>query len=463
MNEEYKNNENKLSETEYKEKFSHLLGYAQEAYTIPSRAFDNFHVKRGLREADGSGVTAGVTKIGNAHGYIINEGEKTPVDGVLEYRGYNVAELIDHFVAENRYGFEECIYLLFFGELPTKDQLEEFTSLLNEYRNLPPRFTEDVIMKAPSRSIMNKLAVAVLSLYAYDSNPDDNSLSNMLRQSMEIVARMPVIAAHAYAVYRNEFCGRSLHLINPKNHLGTAQNFLRISRPNKTFTEDEARLLDLCLVLHAEHGGGNNSAFTCRVLSSSGTDTYSSIGGAIGALKGPRHGGANIKVTEMFDCIKENVADTSNEDEVACFLKKILAREAYDKSGLIYGMGHAVYTKSDPRAVILKSYARKFAYERGFEKDFELLDMVERISPDMINESKGTNRNICANVDMYSGLIYRMLDIPIEMFTPLFAIARSAGWCAHRMEEYCTSKRIIRPGYKCISNPRNYVALEDRK
>ena len=453
----------KMNKDESRERFEHLLEHARGAYSIPASAFDNYHVKRGLREADGSGVTAGVTKIGKAHGYIINEGEKTPVDGVLEYRGYNVSDLINHAILEDRYGFEECIYLLFFGKLPTESQLEAFTGLLNEYRNLPARFTEDVIMKAPSRSIMNKMATSVLSLYSYDDRADDTSLENMLRQSMEIVARMPVIAAHAYAVYRNEFQGRSLHLINPKNNLGTAQNFLRISRPDKSFTEEEARLLDMCLVIHAEHGGGNNSAFACRVLSSSGTDTYAALGAAIGALKGPKHGGANIKVQEMFDCIKSKVSDTTNVDEVSCFLKRILEGKEYDNGGLIYGMGHAVYTKSDPRTVMLKSYAKKFAYDRGFEKDYDLIEMVERVSPDIINDYKGTHKNICANVDLYSGLIYKMLNIPIEMYTPLFAIARVAGWCAHRMEELCTSKRIIRPGYKCISSSEDYIELKDRK
>jgi citrate synthase len=309
---------------------------------------------------------------------------------------------------------------------------------------------------------MNKIGTSILSLYAYDENPDDTSLDNMLRQSMEIIARLPVIAAQAYAVYKSEFFDKSLNLHHPKNGLSTAQNFLRVLRANKTYTEEEARLLDLCLVIQAEHGGGNNSTFACRVLSSSGTDTYSAISAAVGSLKGPRHGGANIKVQEMFDCIKSKVENTKNVDEVACFLQRMLRGEEYDGSGLIYGMGHAVYTKSDPRCIALKQYARELAYKKGYGDDFELLEMIEKITPDIFNSYKGTNATMCANVDMYSGLVYRMLDIPVEMYTPLFAIARVAGWCAHRMEEFCTAKKIIRPAYKCIEKPSVYVPLNER-
>ncbi len=449
-------------DAEVEEQFQSMLKDAAAAYTIPKEAFDKYHVKKGLRESDGSAVRAGVTRIGNVHGYIINEGEKCSVDGQLEYRGYDVGTLVKNFVNEGRFGFEECSYLLFFGHLPSADELARFNELLAEYRRLPPRFTEDIIMKAPSRSIMNKMSSAVLSLYAYDDNPDDTSLENMLHQSMELVARLPVIAAQSYAVYKSAFFDRSLNIHNPSNNLSTAENFLRVLRSNKSYTEEEAKLLDLCLVVHAEHGGGNCSTFTSRVLSSSGTDTYSTISAAIGALKGPRHGGANIKVQEMFDCIKENVSDTSSDAEVSDFLLKILRGEAYDGSGLIYGMGHAIYTKSDPRATVLRTYAKELAYEKGFGDDFELLEKIERLTPDLFNNFKGTDRPMCANVDLYSGLVYRMLGIPTEMYTPLFAVARVAGWCAHRMEEYHTAGKIVRPGYKCISKPLPYVPLNER-
>ena len=439
-----------------------LVAESKNEYQIPSATFDNYRVKRGLREPDGTGVMAGVTRISNAHGYVIDEGERTPVEGELFYRGYRMSDLCRNFVAEGRFGFAECCYLLFFGHLPTSAQLERFTTLLDRYANLPARFDEDILMKAPSPSIMNKMATGVLSLYAYDDNPDETSLSNMIRQSMQLVARLPVIAAHAYAVYRNAFGGHSLNLRNPKEGLSSAENFLRMLRPNKEYTEEEAKLLDLCLVIHAEHGGGNNSSFACRVLSSSGTDSYSAVSAAIGSLKGPRHGGANIKVQEMFDCIKENVQDPKDDEELMNFLAKILRGEANDHAGLIYGMGHAIYTKSDPRAVMLKQHARDLAYKKGYGDDFALLESIERLTPEVFRLYKGINKEMCANVDLYSGLIYRMLNIPTCLYTPLFAIARASGWCAHRIEEFCTAKRIIRPAYKCITERREYVPLKDR-
>ena len=456
-------NNNLNQDAECEELLAELVAESQSEYTIPGSAFDNFRVKRGLREPDGTGVMAGVTRVSNAHGYLINEGERLPVEGELFYRGYNMSSLCENFVAEGRYGFAECCYLLFFGHLPTEKQLNNFTALLNRYAKLPPRFDEDILMKAPSTSIMNKMATAVLSLYAYDENPDETTLANMLRQSIQLVARVPVIAAHTYAVNRNVFGGHGLNLHNPRENLSTAQNFLRMLRSDKSYTEEEARLLDLCLVVHAEHGGGNNSSFACRVLSSSGTDTYSAISAAIGSLKGPRHGGANIKVQEMFDCIKQNVQDTGDEEEVASFLTKIMRGEANDHSGLIYGMGHAIYTKSDPRAVMLKRYAKDLAEQKGFSDDFALLESIERLTPELFRRFKGVDKAMCANVDLYSGLIYRMLNIPTSLYTPLFAIARVSGWCAHRMEEYCTAKRIIRPAYKCITGVRDYIPLKDRK
>lgn len=433
-----------------------------DAYTIPQKAFANHKVKRGLREVDGTGVTAGVTNIGNAHGYILYEGDKVADEGKLYYRGYDMSELVDGYAREDRYGFEECVYLLLFGKLPTREELAEFTDLLASKRHLPPRFTEDVIMKAPSRSIMNKMAMSVLALYAYDENPDDTSLENMLRQSIEIIAKLPLIAAHSYAVYRNVYCGKSLNLHEPHDDIGTAQNFLRVLRSSKKYTEEEARLLDTCMVIHAEHGGGNNSTFSCRALSSSGTDTYSAIAAGIGSLKGPLHGGANIKVQNMFDCIKANINDVNDEEEIGAFLMKILQKEAGDGSGLIYGMGHAIYTKSDPRAVMLKKYAKSLAYEKGYGDDFTLLENIEKLTPYLFNKFKGTDRVMCANVDLYSGLVYRMLGIPEDMYTPLFAIARVAGWCAHRIEEFSTAKKIIRPAYKCIASPHPYISIDDR-
>ena len=455
--------QNGIYDAENAEMLEELIIAAQDEYVIPSAAFDNYHVKRGLRESDGTGVMAGVTRIGNVHGYVMSEGDRAPVDGELYYRGYRMKDLVNNFASEGRFGFAETCYLLFFGSLPTAAQLDRFTRLLSRYSRLPARFDEDILMKAPTPSIMNKMATGVLSLYAYDDNPDETTLSNMLRQGMQLVARLPVIAAHAYAVYRNVFRGHSLHINNPKEELSTAENFLRMLRADKAYTDEEAKLLDLALVIHAEHGGGNNSAFACRVLSSAGTDTYSAIAAAIGSLKGPRHGGANIKAQEMFDCIKENVHDPRDDEEVSAFLAKILRGEAYDHSGLIYGMGHAIYTLSDPRAVMLKRYARDLADQKGYGEDFDLLESIERLTPAVFRQLKGSTRPMCANVDLYSGLIYRMLRIPVCMYTPLFAIARASGWCAHRIEEFCTAKRIIRPAYKCIAPAKHYVPIGERR
>lgn len=452
----------KIYDSAYDKVFANCLEQAEDANRIPVGAFENYRVKRGLREPDGTGVMAGVTKIGNVHGYYVYEGEKVADDGKLEYRGYDMSKLIDGYSAENRYGFEEVVYLLLFGKLPTKEELSDFNDLLAHYRELPPRFSEDILMKAPSRSIMNKMATGVLALYSYDENPDDTSLENMLRQSIDIIAKLPVIAAHSYAYYRSAFYGKSLNIHRPHNDLSSSQNFLRLLRSSKQYTEEEARLLDICMIIQAEHGGGNNSTFSCRVLSSSGTDTYSAIAGAIGSLKGPLHGGANIKVQNMFDCIKENVKDVYDDEEVSSVLLRILNKELGDGKGLIYGMGHAVYTKSDPRAIMLKKYAGDLACTKGYGDDFALLEAIERITPDLFNKFKGTNKPMCANVDLYSGLVYRMLDIPVEMYTPLFAISRVAGWCAHRIEEFHTAKKIIRPAYKFIPNNREYVPLDER-
>ena len=425
--------------------------------------YEKWDVKRGLRNADGTGVMAGVTQIGNVRGYYMVDGEKVPAPGKLIYRGIDVNDLIHGFVGENRFGFEETTYLLLFGALPTPAQLEEFKGILNHYRTLPPLFTEDMIIKAPSRDVMNKLGRSVLALYSYDPIPDDNSLPVELQQALQLIARCPTIVAHSYAVKRHYFDNDSLYLHRPQPHLSVAENFLYSLRRDNQYTEDEAKLLDLCLVLHMEHGGGNNSAFACRVLSSSGTDIYSAISAAVGSLKGPRHGGANKKVMEMFGYIEENVKDWKNDGEIRDYLVKLIRKEAGDRSGLIYGMGHAIYTLSDPRAVILKKFAKDVAAKKGMLEEFELFEAVERLSPEVFASEKGLDRAMCANVDLYSGLVYKMMDIPPELYTPLFAIARMVGWCAHRVEEvYNSGNRIIRPAYKAVAPNRNFVPLNQR-
>lgn len=385
----------------YPESLLALSQMCKDSYAIPQKAFETSNVKRGLRNSDGSGVVAGVTNLGLVHGYVLYEGEKRPDEGKLFYRGYDVEKLVDGYVNENRYGFEECAFLLLFGFLPTSEQLDTFNKLTNSYAFLPANFTEDVIMRAPSANIMNKMQSSVLSLYSYDSDPEDMTIDNQLRQSIQLIARLPIIAAHAYSVKRHCFDQDSLLLHRPKEGLSTAQNFMRLLGQDVSFDEDEARLLDICLVLHAEHGGGNNSTFTCRVVSSTNSDIYSSIAAAIGSLKGPRHGGANIKVEEMFTEIKENVKDWKDDEEVYDYLKKILNKEAGDGSGLIYGMGHAIYTQSDPRALVLKKNALNLAEKKGYMSEFDLLRKIEAITPKVFKDVTGNDKAMCANVDMY--------------------------------------------------------------
>ena len=423
-------------------------------------AIQGDNIKRGLRNADGTGVVVGVTSVCNVHGYVMDEGERSPVEGQLTYRGYDVSDIVASCIAENRYGFEEVVWLLLCGFLPTRDQLEEFNRLLAKARRLPENFVEDMIFKAPSPNIMNKLERAVLALYSFDCDPDNCSLENVMRQSIELIARMPMIMANAYQVKRRAYDGKSMYIHLPKEEYSTAQNILRTMRPDKSFTEEEAHLLDICLILHAEHGGGNNSTFATRVLSSSGTDTYSAIAAGIGALKGPRHGGANKKVMEQLAALKE-AAPLGLDSEVETYIRKALEKEAGDGSGLIYGMGHAVYTKSDPRAVILKRAAKKMVMGTALEPDFLLLDAIERLTPAIMAE-RGNPKPICANVDLYSGLVYEMLGFPEEVNTPLFAVARTAGWCAHRMEEIATCNRIIRPAYRPFRTQREYLPLDRR-
>ena len=429
---------------------------------IPEDVYTHFNVKRGLRNADGTGVIAGATRISNVHGYFIDEYERVPAEGELLYRGYDIKDIINGCIAEDRFGFEEVVWLLLFGYLPDKPHLERFSAMLEELRELPDGFIEDMIIKAPSPNIMNKLGRSVLALYSYDDYAEDNSLENIFRQSIELVARISTIMVNAYQVKKRYYDHQFFHA--PISGLSIAENILSTMRIDRQFTHEEARLLDICLMLHAEHGGGNNSTFACRVLSSSGTDTYSAIAAAIGALKGPRHGGANIKVVEMMDALKAEIGDVYDDEQVTAALRKVMNKELGDGSGLIYGMGHAVYTMSDPRAQILKENCVMLADAKGYSNDFHLLDAIERLSPALLGDKKGVRGSICANVDLYSGLVYRMLEIPPELYTPLFAVARMAGWCAHRIEESVTCRRIIRPGYKSLCGDKKiYTSISERK
>ncbi len=442
--------------------FTSLCEQVKENNRISPERYASGDVKRGLRNADGTGVVAGLTRICNVHGYVLSEGEKVPVKGELTYRGYSIDDLVRGSHGNNRFGFEEVVFLLLFGTLPTEEQLEAFCELLADNRELPEYFAEDMILKAPSPDIMNKMARSVLTLYSYDDHPEPECLENVLRQCIQLIALLPTVLGYAYQVKRRHYDKESMYFHQTVPHLSTSETVLRTIRADAQYTEEEARLLDLCLMLHAEHGGGNNSAFAARVLSSSGTDTYSAIAAAIGSLKGPRHGGANLKVTQMLNDIKANVSNWRDEDEIAAYLGKMLRREAGDGSGLIYGMGHAVYTLSDPRAVILKREARRMAEQNGYGDEFLLLDAVERLAPGVMRDVRGIERAVCANVDMYSGLVYRSLGISEDLFTPLFAVARISGWCAHRLEEYLTGNRIIRPAYKPFSKEKAYIALSDR-
>ncbi len=439
-----------------------LCDRLREYSSIDPGFYDKFHVKRGLRKSDGTGVMAGITKICNVHGYIINENEVEPIPGELIYRGYNVNDLVNHVNSEERFGFEEVAYLLLFGELPNKKELKEFCDILAKNRELPGDFSEDMILKAPSRNIMNKMARSVLALYSYDDMGEDTSLYAEMRKAISLIAKLPVIMTHAYQVQQRHYHNKSMILHPLRENESTAESILSLLRLDRQYTPQEAHLLDTLLMLHAEHGGGNNSTFTCRVLTSSGTDAYSAYSAAIGSLKGPRHGGANKKVTQMIDDFKANISDWSDEGQVADYVRKTIRRETNDHSGLVYGMGHAVYTLSDPRAVILKKKAWELAENTEFEAEFRLLENIERVTPEMFKEIKGEGKVICANVDMYSGLVYKMLGIPEDLYTPLFAVSRMAGWAAHRMEEILTGGRIIRPAYKSVAQKREYTDIESR-
>ena len=423
--------------------------------------YQEYDVKRGLRESNGKGVLTGLTEISDLNGYSNKGGERVPSEGELFYQGYNVKDMMKGF-EHRKFNFEEVTYLLLFGELPDRNQLRTFIDLLAQYRELPSKFVRDVIMKAPSENIMNSLQKSVLTLYSYDKNPDDTSVENVLNQSLTLIATMPLLSVYSYHAYQHYNKGKSLVIRYPNPELSTAENVLRMLRDDGVYTELEARVLDAALVIHAEHGGGNNSTFTTHVVSSTGTDTYSAVAASLGSLKGPRHGGANLKVQDMFADIKKNGRNWSDEAAIRDYLVKIMNREAFDRSGLIYGMGHAVYTISDPRADILKTYAQSLSEEKGLEEEYQLYESVEKIASQLLAGRKQLSKPICCNVDFYSGFVYSMLGIPTQLFTPIFAISRISGWCAHRIEEIVNEGKLIRPAYKYVGHHRVYKRLDDR-
>ncbi len=428
---------------------------------IQPERYDNYKVKRGLRNSDGTGVLAGLTNIGQVHGYIMYEDERIPDDGKLTYRGIDVTDIVKACEKEDRFGYEEVCYLLLFGKLPTRQELDDFKKLVGAMRPLPRGFREEMIMKTPGKDVMNKLARSVLSMYSYDDNPDSTDLYNIIRQSILLFSRVPTMVAYAYQAKAHYIDGKSLYIHNPQPELSMAENFLYMIRPDNKFTDLEAKVLDLAMILHAEHGGGNNSAFTTRVVSSAGTDTYSAIGAAIGSLKGPKHGGANRKVMAMIEDFKANIRDINDRDAVAKHIEKVLAKETFDHSGLVYGMGHAIYTKSDPRAIQLKRKAEELAEVTGNMKEFKLYSLIEELTPEIFAAKKGP-KHMCANVDLYSGFVYKCLNIPAELYTPMFAIARMPGWCAHRIEEIMYGGKIIRPAYKGVCRGGAYVPIGER-
>ncbi|MGN1303922.1 MAG: citrate/2-methylcitrate synthase [Oscillospiraceae bacterium] len=429
---------------------------------IDPELYTKYDVKRGLRDINGKGVLAGLTEISEIISSKTVDGKSVPCDGELYYRGYNINDLVNGFIGKRRFGFEEITYLLLLGELPNEQQLDKFKRLLADYRKLPTTFVRDIIMKSPSEDIMNGISRGILTLYSYDDTPNDLSLPNVMRQSLELISLLPLIAVYSYHAKNYYIDGGSFFIHQPVAEYSTAENILHMLRPDSSFTELEATILDLALVLHAEHGGGNNSTFTTHVVTSSGTDTYSAISAALASLKGPKHGGANIKVSMMFDDMKNHIGDWEDEDEVKNYLVKILHKEGFDRSGLIYGMGHAVYSISDPRANLLRQAVEKLSKAKGREKEFKLYSSIERLAPQVIADERKIYKGVSANVDFYSGFAYTMLDLPRELYTPLFAIARIAGWSAHRMEELVNANKIIRPAYKAVHDQQNYIELEDR-
>ena len=439
-----------------------LAAFAKNHSMIDPELYTKWDVKRGLRDQHGKGVLTGLTHISDVRANKIVDGVQVPIDGELFYRGYNVRDLVKGFTEDNRFGYEEVTYLLLFDRLPNAAQLDEFKNLLSFYRSLPTSFVRDIIMKAPSRDMMNTLARSVLTLYSYDEKDDDISIPNVLRQSLQLISLFPLLSVYGYQAYRHYHDNKSLYIHSPKENLSTAENILRILRPDKNYTPLEARLLDVALVLHMEHGGGNNSTFTTHVVTSTHTDTYSAIAAALGSLKGPRHGGANIKVVDMIADMKENLKDWKDEEEVANHLKKLLRGEAFDHQGLIYGMGHAVYSTSDPREIIFKNYVEKLSVEKGLQDEFALYSLIEKLGPQIIAEERHMFKGVCCNVDFYSGFVYEMLGIPKELFTPMFAIARIVGWSAHRIEELSNNGKIIRPAYKPVITDETYIPLSNR-
>ena len=453
----------KRNDAEITPQIVEMTNKLKENNYIDPKLYIEHKVNRGLRDLDGNGVLTGLTEISEVNAKKVVDGKTVPSAGELYYRGYNIKDLVSGFISDDRYGFEEIVYLLLLGDLPNKQELESFNKILADYRTLPNSFTRDVIMKAPSENMMNSLARSVLTLYSYDKNAEDTSLENVMRQSLQLVALFPLLSVYGYQAYDyyHKKNGR-LVIRDARPELSTAENLLSMLRPNGKFSHLEAKVLDLSLILHAEHGGGNNSSFTTHVVTSSGTDTYSAIAAALGSLKGPKHGGANIKVCRMFEDIKEHVKDWEDDDEIKNYLSKLLNKEAFDNSGLIYGIGHAVYSISDPRAEVLKGFVSRLSEEKGRQKEYKLYENVERLAPQVISGSKKMYKGVSANVDFYSGLVYQMLNIPVELFTPLFAIARIAGWSAHRMEELLNAGKIIRPAYKAVGARKNYEALSER-
>lgn len=458
-------NENEMLNLEEMGELKHAILELQEElmknHRIDPNLYVEYDVKRGLRDSAGKGVLTGLTEVSDVNAYDLVNGRKIPAEGSLYYQGYNIYDLVKG-LNGRKFGFEEIVYLLLFGHLPSEGELKKFMDVMFELETLSGRFVRDVVMKASNDNIMNSMQRCILTLYTYDSNPEDISAGNVLRQCLELIAKLPLIAVYSYHSYRHFRKDETLFIRNPEKGLSLAENILLMLRPDGKYTELEAKVLDIALILHAEHGGGNNSTFTTHVVTSSGTDTYSSMAASIGSLKGPRHGGANLKVQDMFEDIKAHINDWTNEEEVEAYLRKILDKQAFDHSGLIYGMGHAVYTLSDPREVILKRFARKLAEEKGLCEEFALYELVERLAGRLIMEQRRMFKNVCANVDFYSGFVYTMLGIPKELFTPIFAIARIPGWSAHRLEELVNAGKIIRPAYKYVGCHTEFIPMEER-
>lgn len=439
-----------------------LSKLCEETATIQPNLYSEYDVKRGLRDVNGKGVLVGLTQISDVCATKMVDGKPVPTDGNLYYRGYNVKDIVKGIEEDSHFGFEESTYLLLFGKLPTKGQLDEFTKLLSEYRTLPTSFVRDIIMKAPSKDMMNTLARSVLTLYSYDERSDDISLPNVLRQCLQLISLFPLLSVYGYQAYKHYNDGASLFIHPPKPEYSTAENILHILRPDSKFSALEAKLLDIALILHMEHGGGNNSTFTTHLVSSSGTDTYSVIAASLGSLKGPKHGGANIKVVQMFEDMKEKLSDWTDEEEVGNYLRALLNKQAFDRAGLIYGMGHAVYSLSDPRAVIFHSFVERLSKEKKKDKEFALYSLVEKLAPQIIAQERKIYKGVSPNVDFYSGFAYSMLNLPLELYTPIFAIARISGWSAHRIEELSYSGKIMRPAYKYVDTHKEYIPISKR-